>query len=311
MTEGRFALAIGFALIIVLGMWGIAAYASKVPVRLVLDVKNAPELPKHFRSSLNARPTLSQINWAGFSGLHIAGGAQFSAMSLQKILQQLGTKSLTVIDLREEPHGFLNGNAISWYGLKNAANAGLSKAQIESKQAQLLESAGENEQLTVQQVLKKEYGVIQKTRPIEFAVHDTLSEEELVQEAHLNYHRLYVPDFEVAGDREIDEFIKLVAKLPPHKWVFFHCRAGVGRTSTFMVMYDMLANAKKVSFNDIIARQAAIGGKNFFHLPPEGSAKYTFHQARLDFLKQFYEYAHENDDHFRTLWSQWLRKKNS
>ena len=35
----------------------------------------------------------------------------------------------------------------------------------------------------------------------------------------------------------------------------FHCKEGIGRTTTFMIMYDIMKNYKEVSLNDIIKRQ--------------------------------------------------------
>jgi hypothetical protein len=45
------------------------------------------------------------------------------------------------------------------------------------------------------------------------------------------------------------------ARLPENAWAHFHCEAGLGRTTTFMVLYDMLRNANRVSLEDIVQRQ--------------------------------------------------------
>ena len=42
---------------------------------------------------------------------------------------------MLIVDLRQESHGFLNGNAISWYGTRNAANEGKIGRQIEAEQS--------------------------------------------------------------------------------------------------------------------------------------------------------------------------------
>jgi hypothetical protein len=279
----------------------VYAYANTL---LVLDMRNVPILPKHFRTTSDPLP--NNINKGGLADLHIAGGSQFSKLALHKIVKRLGTNHITVIDLRQESHGFLDGNAITWYAPQDAGNKGLTDTQIEQREAQLLHELDLQEYATAYVILKKSpNGYIIKTKPVEFSVHNVSSEADLVTQSHLNYHRIYVQDFHAPNAQQIDRFIKIVKQLPPNQWIYFHCRAGVGRTTTFMVMYDMMRNAKKVSFDDILARQRALGGKELTQLPEPGSFKYTSAKERLNFLKQFYRYVRENKDGFATSWSTW------
>lgn len=276
---------------------------SNIP--LVLDQRNAPHLPKHFRISKIL--SHKDIDWTGFSHLRIAGGSQFSKLGLQKILQFLHVKKITIVDLRQESHGFLNGNAISWYAPRNAINAQKDPYQIEWDQANLLSQLVDLEELTVYKILQKtDDDRIQKTEPVDFAVHQIFSEADLAEMKHLDYFRIYVQDFHAPKISEVDRFIEFTKIFPTNQWVYFHCRAGVGRSTTFMMMYDMMQNAKKVSFKNIVARQVAIGGKDLTKLPDRHSYKYKFALKRLKFLKLFYKYARANDDHFQTLWSEWL-----
>jgi hypothetical protein len=80
----------------------------------------------------------------------------------------------------------------------------------------------------------------------------------------------------------------------------------MGRTTTFMAMYDMMKNSKKVSLEDIMERQELLGGVKL--LKPVGG-KESESQKRSDFLRQFYQYTKENNDNFKTSWSQWLNSK--
>ena len=105
---------------------------------LVLDAANSAELPQHFRSTLE-KISVSNVNLAGYDNLHMAGSGEFSELGLRKVIAKLKNPTpFTIIDLRQESHGFLNGNAISWYGEKNASNAGLANKTIDEKQEQLL-----------------------------------------------------------------------------------------------------------------------------------------------------------------------------
>ncbi|MBX3709077.1 MAG: hypothetical protein KIT56_02150 [Gammaproteobacteria bacterium] len=280
-----------------------ARYTSPL---LVLDMRNSPELPKHFRTTSDSIG--DELNAEGLSQLEIAGGGEFSKSAFEQILFRLQAKKIVVIDLRQESHGLLNGNAISWYGLHNAANAGKSSTQIEEDQSNRLVDLGEQELAVVNKILKKSFdGEIKKVKTVEYLVHQTSTEEEFVTGIGQKYQRLYVQDYHAPSPKEVDRFIRIVKALPKNKWIYFHCREGVGRTTTFMVMYDMIRNAKKVSFADILARQMALSGKDLTKMPDKNNFKYQLAVDRLDFIKKFYEYARNNQDNYHTSWSQWLQ----
>lgn len=283
-------------------------FARGYDALLVLDARNSSQLPKHFRTSSDTISDES-INRKGLTDLQIAGGAQFSKLSLQKILERLHTKKLTIIDLRQESHGFLNGDGISWYGDANAANAGMKPIQIENTQALLLSQLEKEQTAKVYEIIKKTSNEnIAETKKIEFLVHAVSSEESLAEEEQLNYKRFYVQDFHAPTPKEVDNFVEFAKNTPKDSWIYFHCRAGVGRTTTFMALYDMMRNAKDVSLEAILARQAALGGKDLTELPEQGSFKYKAAVERLNFLKKFYQYAHDNDDNFDTTWKKWLKR---
>jgi protein-tyrosine phosphatase len=263
------------------------AYADYSGVRLVLDARNSLSLPRNFRVSPD---------------LHMAGGAQYSEMELQQILQRLRGKKLLVIDLRQESHGFLNGNAVSWYGPQDAANAGKTAREIEADQRWRLAALRAKKNVKVDSALRKSAdGSIESAKPVEFAVHSVMSEAELAEKNHLRYQRIYVQDFHAPSVHETNRFIKLVRDLPASQWIYFHCHAGIGRTTTFMVMFDMMRNAKQDSFEKILARQEAIGGKDLSVLPAsKASFKYAAADERMEFLHSFYDYAQDNEDGFKT-----------
>ncbi len=274
---------------------------------LLLDMRNAPQLPQKFRAVTDTVP--ANINTTGLADLHIAGGAQFSKASLTAILSHLHTRKMLVIDLRQESHGMLNSNAISWYGKHNAENADKNVAQIEEEQATLLKKLGEEQVATVDSILKKSAnGEIKKVKPVEYLVHQTSSEQELVTGMKLKYKRIFVQDYHAPTEKEVDHFIEIVKHAPGNQWIYLHCRAGVGRTTMFMIMFDMLHNAKQVSFEDILARQIALNGKDIFKLPEKKHYKYAAAVERAEFIKKFYEYAKGNKDNYHTSWSQWLGK---
>ncbi len=271
---------------------------------LVLDMPDKQEFPRHFRASsdhINAN-----VNLVGLADLHVAGSGQFSYLALQKIRQHLHTSNIMIIDLRQESHGFLNENAISWYGTANADNTGMADDEIIDKQTRLLHTLAQQKSAQVYSDLKKTATYkIASAKAQKFAVQNVMSEEQLAKKLGFNYHRLFVQDYRAPSDTQVDRFIEIVKHIPADQWVYLHCRAGVGRTTTFMAMYDMMRNAKKVEFVDILKRQAALGGKDLTDMPPASTYKYQYAVERLIFLEKFYEYVQENKDNFKTLWSQW------
>ncbi|MBA3660886.1 MAG: hypothetical protein H0W64_04100 [Gammaproteobacteria bacterium] len=274
---------------------------------LVLDMINLPELPRHFRTT--SEPLANKFNPHGLAELKALGSGQFSSLSLEAILKKLNTKSLTIIDLRQESHGFLNGHAISWYGPHNANNENQSPQHINLSETKLLQTVQMKNAVKVFTILRKTANeVIDEVEPTHFKVKEVMNESDIATQQGVQYQRFYIQDFHAAEDQEVDRFINLVKGKPHNHWLYFHCRAGVGRTTMFMVMYDMLRNAKEVSFEDIMKRQHAIGGKDLSALPKRHIYKYQLSKNRFQFLRKFYDYARENSDHYQTSWSEWIKR---
>lgn len=265
-------------------------------LRLVLESKNENVLPKHFRKSSNKiEPQNNKaLNLNGLSDLNISGSAQFSENGLKLVKEDIGNNMpITVVDLRQESHGFINGMPVNWTDLHNKANKGLTKEQILVNE-------------------KKEINDISLGQPITFDNSDrpmvtpikVESEEELVKRQGMSYVRIPVTDKEIPTDEMVDYFIKFVKSMPTNTWLHFHCRSGLGRTTTFMTMYDAMKNSKKVSLEDIMNRQVLIGGKDLI----EGEKSSEGNIAkRAEFVKKFYKYCSENNDNFNASWSQWLK----
>ena len=92
--------------------------------------------------------------------------------------------------------------------------------------------------------------------------------------------------------------------MPKDSWLHFHCKEGIGRTTTFMIMYDIMKNYNNATLDEIIYRQLVLFGlteKNFNSF---------LSKERLDFFTKFYQYVQEENTDFKTSWSQWLNKNN-
>jgi protein-tyrosine phosphatase len=85
-----------------------------------------------FRSTRIVGSLPARFDSTGFAGLGMSGSSQFSEFGWQEIRKHLAgvpDEEIFVLDFREESHGFLNGNAVSWYAAHNWGNAGLSAAE--------------------------------------------------------------------------------------------------------------------------------------------------------------------------------------
>lgn len=264
-------------------------------LRLSMDFDNVKGVPKHFRKTDQIHLTEGPMpDLEGLASLKASGSAQFSENGLTALIEGIKTSMpIVVVDLREESHGFVNGIAVSWVGLGNKGNKGLTKEQVLATENSKLEGIPLYVPLFLYHHGKRKIVLPCKVE----------NEETLVGSQGLQYIRIPVTDNERPRDKMVDYFIQFVRSLPPDTWVHFHCKEGIGRTTTFMTLYDMMRNAKKVSLEDIMTRQVLLGGKDL--LGQENSSGNA--AQRAEFVKMFYQYCTQNNDHFRTTWSEWLQ----
>ena len=251
-------------------------------VNLVLDSQNYYGMPKSFRKSTDILNTQgnSELNISGLNTLNISGSEQFSEFNLSLITDSIGRSlPITIIDLRQESHGFINGAPVSWANLRNDANMGL----------------------TMDEVLVDEYiklSSIKLNVPITFYNHKNINvvpikvedEDYLVNSKLLSYIRIPVTDGKIPTDDMVDYFVSLVKLQPKNTWLHFHCKQGIGRTTTFMIMYDMMKNSKSVTADDIINRQLLLANFDESHI------KSFNNNERVSFLQSFYKYCKGNID---------------
>ena len=133
------------------------------------------------------------------------------------------------------------------------------------------------------------------------------TERDIVGVNRVAYVRITVTDHARPLDDEVDRFILAVRALPENAWAHFHFEAGRGRTTTFMVLYDVLRNANRVSLEDIVRRQKLLG-YDYDVLRPAapGSWKAPYTEDRIAFVRAFYNYARANPNGRPQLWSEWL-----
>jgi len=132
------------------------------------------------------------------------------------------------------------------------------------------------------------------------------NEGQLVTASGATYLRLTVTDHLRPHDQEVDRYLAALAAHPADGRVHVHCRGGDGRTTTFMALFDMLANADKVPAEAIFARQATVSP--FYDLAKIAQGpKAVYYRERLDFLQRFHAYAVARQQGETTTWSRWAK----
>lgn len=253
---------------------GTAKATTNSIIHIVEDSDAVSSLPKHFRKTtkFETLSKLKALDLTGLDTLNISGSGQFTAFNLPLIINEINNKfSIVDVDLREESHGFVNGIAISFENEGNNANKGLSLEDI---------LAIEN----------KDLSSIELGKPLTFYNNDktiipssSKNEGQLAKENNITYLRIPVTDGGLPSEDMIKYFLDFVNNMPKNSWLHFHCKAGVGRTTTFMIMYDIIKNCNEVSLKDIIARETLLS-----NIPSKDAIDF-FIGRRYTFLKNFYD----------------------
>lgn len=267
---------------------------SASPSKLIINETGTNSLPRNFRTMAQASDNAAM---AGLEKLPLSGSGQFCSKELKTLMKKLPKKKIIVLDLRQESHGFLNGEAISWHADKNWANKQLTDAEVEKDQRRKLRALTEQDFTTTYEKKSNKALVIPVT-----SVSD---EKTLVESLGAKYKRFFVTDHVRPNDATVDQFVMLIRTLPKDYWIHLHCKAGKGRTTTFLAIADMIHNSKKMSCDKILERQHSLGGSALMKSPGRSSWKYSLHKERLALLKNFYQYCQEVPD-FSIKWSNWV-----
>ena len=271
-----------------------------------------PELaePRNFRMASDdwrVEPEDEPPTREGLDNLRISGSAQCTAAGFASLYATLSAAApgapIYDVDLRQESHGFADGLPVSWHKKNNLANEGKTPEEVAlDEEERLAELAG----VTTTFVPK---GKTDKGRveAFTFAPQNVQTEKEVVEALGFRYVRFYVTDRTQPDTETIEAFLDFVDSLPGDAWLHFHCRAGHGRTTTFMAMYDMIRNPG-IPAETIIERQHLIGGADLTAMKDEEWKNERIAQ-RLETLKMFSEYVRARHAGETTLrWGEWIEE---
>ncbi|MFI9508988.1 hypothetical protein [Nocardia sp. NPDC052566] len=240
---------------------------------------------------------------AGLADLRESGSTAPSADGFAALRQALPPGRRIVVDLRQETHLYVNGMVVSWYAPGDDANIGMDRAAVLALQDRRADQLRDRPRITFADLPGRSVDAAPITGP-----RTVQTEEQVVTAAGMEYAYFPVPDRHMPDPSTVDEFVAFARDLPPEAWLHFHCREGHGRTTTFMAMYDMMHNARQVSLADILRRQYLI---DLPGVGRDGAVNLETDTAAHPFVDQFYRYAHDNDDAFRTSYTTWLSAHSS
>ena len=115
-----------------------------------IDLTMANALPRNFRTtdeplkSGNGTPSVT----TGLSDLHASGSGGFTADKLKLLLTRMHGP-VTIFDLRQETHIFVNGLPVSWFAIRDWANVDRSQTEIEEVESEWVQSIGPGSEIAV------------------------------------------------------------------------------------------------------------------------------------------------------------------
>ena len=288
-------------------LWVMNIFSAESPLVLVVNADNTKGVPNRFRSTKILDHFTEEK--MGLEELRLSGSGQFSAGSFETLLECVGhPKNFYVLDLRAEEHGFLNGVAVSWCGPRNQSNLGMSSAAVVEQEEGRLKGLQGFQEIVVHRIRAKnnEENQLPTVEAETWKVTAVESEQQFLARYRIPYFRLAVTDHKRPSDLEVDAWLAWVQQLPKDRWVHVHCAGGAGRTTTFLVMFDSLFNAPILSFEAIVKRQMALGGGELYP-DRKASWKKTDAEERMQFLREFYQYAKEQGKNGGMSYSAWKR----
>lgn len=222
--------------------------------------------------------------------LNISGSAQFTKDQLLNLKNSINKDNICIVDLRQESHGMINDLAISFLNPYKDLNNGFTTEQTIKAENSLLNKIKIGN--TIQ--LYKHTGIFIKDITVDFIS----NESQLVTEAYMQYKRFAVKDNSAPTPDIVDEFVEFIKNKPDDIHLHFHCAAGKGRTTSFMVMYQAMKNNSNLTLEQLLSYQYNIGGVNLHD-----------NNIQYNFLEDFCNYVQKNkDSNYSISYSQWIKE---
>ena len=295
----------GICLTFVFGLLALTAEAANY-TGWRLDGTAAEVLPRNFRLCTAALFEKSGEDTTRRPALAASGSGQPSGAGFFVIYARLREAAgenvpIYLVDLRQESHGFVNdGVPVSWYEPHNWANLGCDASVVREREAQQLAA------LIGTDLYAVPLGKTDTQNLTAYAarVIDAAPEEVWATAAGFHYVRFAAADQRFPEPEAVDAFLRFYQALPEKAWLHFHCHAGHGRTTTYLVFYDILKHPED-TLDTIAERQRAIGGADLLAVSDDAEKN-----DRAEKLHLFYEYVKEQrESGFSVPWSLWIEAR--
>lgn len=257
--------------------------------------ENTTVLPANFRraSSFFIAKRLAKKPMApsreGLDELQQSGSSYFSKNEFAELMRLIPKDKTVVLDLRNESHGYINGHGVSWYSRYKTFNKGCTAEEVDAREHALLNAvmAAGNADIAD---LGKDKSV---TKLTSVKVDSVMTEKEFVESQGVKYYRIPIMDYSAPTPANIDQFVEFYKNLPADAWVHVHCEAGVGRTTITLTFLDMLKNATKLGYDELMTREYLLGGQDVRETASKTTDVYKKgnYPKRAEMTAHFYEYV--------------------
>lgn len=280
---------------------GLLGILTAFVVLTYTSIREHPEL-------LNFRTSQSEYQWSrsttatrqGLENLRISGSGVIHERALLNGLKEAGVKpsDVYVLDLSGDATLYTDGRPFRWFNWVSTENG------IEGKYAKKWTPIA----------LKDDYKWFVRRlvypHPSQTRIE---TEQQVVERQGFRYVQFMVNRKQIYPPETVDRFINFVHELPEGAWLHFHCDGGCSRTTSMMIMYDILKNGDKVPLNDIIERQWALGGTNINDTRPWiwSSWKKDLLEMRKAMIEDFYRYRNDPEGYGKISWSEWFAKNGT
>ena len=211
--------------------------------------------------------------------LKASASAQFDETELQNIVNKYPDDKITIVDLRLEYHGFINGSPITF------RNHDLSSDSFNISKEKNIFLDLINDKHFATETLKHYSRSLNNIK-----IKESFNEEEIAKKYNCNYRRFPLKDHHFPTLEQFSNIVNFLKDIEndPKQRIHVHCAAGKGRTAIFLAIYDILKNYYNSTINEIFTRQAKLGGANLANIEYEDEWSHSQKQ-NIQMLYDFYE----------------------
>lgn len=238
---------------------------------------------KHYRSTESiAIDKKTNVDVTGLDNLRISGSNLIIFSDLKRKLSHI-SGPIYILDLTGNGHTYYKGYPTNFLGLKK------DHPGITFRLRQLM---------------------VNGFRP--FDKSDMQKEQDVAIQNGFLHKFLHLERRGVPTPEMVDQLIGFIQELPKDGWIHLHCLAGKGRTTSVMVMVDILKNGRQVKLEDIVQRHHLMGGVDLFDTVVWDNGTYSQDQLtkRKEFIENFYSFVNDPDGYGIHSWMEWCTKNN-